>query len=385
MKHLVAGLFVGIASCLVLFTGTSVTGQSDPQMRRDDRPVIGVYFDEPFKLLEPFEKDFRRSCSCVENAFALIPRIVEPPFDASSPVRPLRLSEAVLQAIRDAHMVGLREDWIFGGKPSPRLLMTGIGTPPLEPEAAIAAGVQAYLQLAQNGESEAQAHLGYLFAVGLGVPQDDQAAAYWYGQAALQNWPDATVAVAAMYAIGRGVLQDDRAAFVWLLHSQRMQLLADAYACGLGVEQDFEHARQLYEVMADRSSQDAQYQLGTMYLNGCGAPLNDEVASKWFEKAAQRGHPEAQIALSDMSTRGWSTGVPDPGRGLFWAEVALTRLHGDEPSRALALAALDRAAAMLTSEQQADVLWAVRTLIDTDAEGQADGLKSFRAELKVQK
>jgi hypothetical protein len=39
----------------------------------NDRPAVGVYFDEPFKLVEPFDRDFRRSCSCVENAFALIP------------------------------------------------------------------------------------------------------------------------------------------------------------------------------------------------------------------------------------------------------------------------------------------------------------------------
>jgi TPR repeat protein len=274
-----------------------------------------------------------------------------------------------------------RDAVIFQEAPTPRMLITGRGVPPLDREAAIVAGVEGYWQLGQRGQSDAQAELGYLFAVGLGVPQNDEWAAYWYGQAALQDWPDAKLALAAMYAIGRGVPQDDRAAAYWLFRSQNLHLIADAYACGFGVEQDFEYARELYEMMADRGSADAQYQLGNMYVNVCGAPLNDDLASKWFQKAADAGHPEAQIALSEMMSRGWTRGIPDPWQAYVWVELALTRLPDEGPPRTRALAARDRARAMLSPEQQADVAWLLRTMLDTEAELQAEALKSLQSSL----
>jgi uncharacterized protein len=266
-------------------------------------------------------------------------------------------------------------------------LITPGGIPELEPEAAIALAAQGYLELAEQGDPSAQAELGYLFAVGLGVAQDDKAAAHWYQQAALQNITHASMAMAAMYALGRGVPRDDQAAFYWLLHSRNLQLLADAYACGLGIVQDFEHARQLYEIEADRGNRDTQYQLGTMYLNGCGIPLNDELAHKWFEKAANHGHPEAQIAMSEMNNRGWD-GVPNPTMGLVWAEFALTHLADEEPSRARALTARSHADSLLASlsaDERAHAQWLVRTALDAEAEVRAQVLKGFLNELRLQK
>ena len=358
---------------------TAVSGQPAARVS-SNRPVVGVYFDEPFKLVEPFDRDFRRSCSCVENAFALIPRIVDPPFDTSK-TDSLRLEGEVLRALRETILVGLREDWVFSGTLSPRLLITVSGIPELEPQTAVALAARGYLELAEQGDSSAQAELGYLFAVGLGVAQDDRAAAYWYQQAALQNIPDASKAMAAMYALGRGVPRDDQAAFYWLLHARNLQLLADAYACGLGVEQDFEHARQLYEIEADRGNRDTQYQLGTMYLSGCGVPLNDELAHKWFEKSANNGHPEAQIAMSEMNNRGWD-GVPDPKMSLVWAEFALKRLAHEDPSRVRALAARSHADSLLSADDRAHAQWLVRTALEAEAEGRTQLLKGFLSELR---
>ena len=41
--------------------------------------------------------------------------------------------------------------------------------------------------LAQNGNPEAQAYMGYLYAIGHGVPQDFTQAAIWYRRAAEQG------------------------------------------------------------------------------------------------------------------------------------------------------------------------------------------------------
>ena len=54
--------------------------------------------------------------------------------------------------------------------------------------------------LAQNGDPAAQAYLGYLYAIGRGVPQDYTQAAIWYGRTTERgrfrgrraNWPCCT-------------------------------------------------------------------------------------------------------------------------------------------------------------------------------------------------
>jgi hypothetical protein len=156
MTHRLAIRFIAVALALVLFAGTGIVGQSNPQVRKEDRPVIGVYFDEPLKLLEPFDKDFRRSCTCVEHAFARIPRIVHDPGSIGSAVVPLRPGEAFLRVLRDMADVRWRDAVIFQEAPTPRMLITGRGVPPLDREAAIVPGVQGYLELAQRGQSKPQ-------------------------------------------------------------------------------------------------------------------------------------------------------------------------------------------------------------------------------------
>jgi TPR repeat protein len=267
---------------------------------------------------------------------------------------------------------------VLGTAVHPRMLITGRGIPPLDGEAAIAAGVRGYLRLAHRGDRDAQAELGYLYAVGLGVPQSAESAAYWYEQAGAQNHRDAALSLAAMYALGRGVPQDDRMAFTWLQRSSDLHFLADAYACGLGVEQDFDRARLWYEVRATGGSAEAQYQLGTMYLQGCGAPHDDNLAREWLAKAADMGHPEAQVALSEMMSEGWGSGGPDPWTAYVMADLAWTRLPDEDPSRARALAARDRAAASLSPEEQENARQAVLTLVAEYAKRRTQWLKDHQ-------
>lgn len=368
---------------MVLGVGAPIDGQSRAPVQEQQWPVVGVYFDEPLKLLEPFAAEFQRSCTCVERAFALIPRVMS---DTPGSTAPLRLGDDVLRVLRASVDARWKDVSILaGGTPDPRMLITGHGIPPLDGEAAIAAGVRAYHRLARGGNAAAQTELGYLYAVGLGVPQNAEWAAYWYGQAALQGWPEATLGLAAMYAIGRGVPQDDAVAVSWLGRSQHARFLADAYACGFGVEQNFDEARRLYEVMAARDDSDAQYQLGTMYVNGCGAPLDDKVGGEWLEKAANLGHPDAQIAFAEMMNRGWARGGPDPWTAYLMAELAWTRLTDEDPSRARAAAVRDRAAATLSRDELAYVRRSVRTLLAEDAKARAETLKFRRSQVGTQK
>src|ERR687894_1077152 len=70
--------------------------------------------------------------------------------------------------------------------------------------------------LADGGDAEAQALLGFEYTLGQGVPQDLTQAMIWYRRAAEQGHAGAQAALGVMYADGRGVPRDRAEALRWL-------------------------------------------------------------------------------------------------------------------------------------------------------------------------
>jgi uncharacterized protein len=70
-------------------------------------------------------------------------------------------------------------------------------------------------RLAEKGEAWAQCYVGFMYAVGDGVPQDAKAAAEWYRKAAEQGVALCQLLVGFKYAKGEGVPQDDVQAYMW--------------------------------------------------------------------------------------------------------------------------------------------------------------------------
>jgi TPR repeat protein len=69
--------------------------------------------------------------------------------------------------------------------------------------------------LADKGNAAAQFTLGFMYAHGQGVPQDDAQAAKWYRLAADQGHALAQNNLGVMYANGRGVPKDAVLAYRW--------------------------------------------------------------------------------------------------------------------------------------------------------------------------
>jgi hypothetical protein len=80
-----------------------------------------------------------------------------------------------------------------------------------------AAAVAILSPLAQNGSPAAQAYLGYLYAIGRGVPQDYTQAALWYRRAAEQGHSGAQYELGLLYDKGQGVPQNVIQAEKWLI------------------------------------------------------------------------------------------------------------------------------------------------------------------------
>lgn len=67
---------------------------------------------------------------------------------------------------------------------------------------------------AREGDAACQFQLGYLYANGKGVRQDDQEAIHWYRLSAQNGYPNGLVAMAEAFDLGRGVRQNPVAAYV---------------------------------------------------------------------------------------------------------------------------------------------------------------------------
>ena len=70
-------------------------------------------------------------------------------------------------------------------------------------------------QLAEQGNAMAQFNLGWMYAFGEGISEDDREAVKWYTLAAEQGYVSAQFYLGGMYYYGEGVLKDNVYAYVW--------------------------------------------------------------------------------------------------------------------------------------------------------------------------
>lgn len=111
---------------------------------------------------------------------------------------------------------------------------------------------------AKKGDPAAQFSLGWMYANGQGVPQNDVEAARYYTQV-VENDPMSSV---AQFSLGFMYIQ------------------------GRGVEIDHKKAMELFSKAAALNHPNAQFYLGFLYLNGWGVTRNEACALEWFRKAA---------------------------------------------------------------------------------------------------
>ena len=145
---------------------------------------------------------------------------------------------------------------------------------------------------AEQGNAEAQFHLGVMYDDGYGVVQDDVAAVKWFTKAAQQNHARAQYNLGLMYAnLAAGVVQNYVAAVKWFTkaaqqnHASAQVHLGLMYQFGMGVVQNYVTALKWYTKAAQQGDASAQYNLGWMYQFGMGVVQNYVAAVKWLHKS----------------------------------------------------------------------------------------------------
>lgn len=126
------------------------------------------------------------------------------------------------------------------------------------------------LPLAQQGEPEAEYHLGILYEYGLGVERDDGEAFKWYRRAAERGHAPAQYGLGLMYFDGRGTGSDATAAAEWMARA------------------------------AEQGYAPAQYGLGLLRFNGVGVERDLVRAQMWFELAAARGNESGRESRDSL-------------------------------------------------------------------------------------
>ena len=72
-----------------------------------------------------------------------------------------------------------------------------------------------WLGVAEQGDTKAQAGIGFLFHKGLGVSQDDAEAAVWFIRAAEQGQAEAQLLLGTLFFFGKGVPRSYVSAYAW--------------------------------------------------------------------------------------------------------------------------------------------------------------------------
>jgi TPR repeat protein len=174
---------------------------------------------------------------------------------------------------------------------------------------------------AQAGNADAENGLGWLYAGGLGVPQNQEEAVKWYQRAAARGHGGAQLNLGRHYFYGHGVPQNDA------------------------------EAARLFSQAAERGYVEAQNNLARMYKEGRGVPPRPDLAANWMKRAAEGGYPPAQNSLGLMYFEG--DGVPqDYQQAWVWFERAVrNRVPGAEHNRDFVASLLSEAQRAAAEEQ----------------------------------
>ena len=173
----------------------------------------------------------------------------------------------------------------------------------LSPEELQFKAVKQYTAAAEQGDAEAQYHLGVCYEKGEGVTQSYKEAVKWYQKAAEQGYAEAQSNLALCYENGHGVTGSYEEAAKWFIkaaeqgYAYAQYRLGDYYFYGHYFKKNTEEAMKWYKKAAEQGYDEAQNRLGHCYFEGRGVPQNHSEAAKWYKMAAEQGYAESQYWL----------------------------------------------------------------------------------------
>jgi TPR repeat protein len=125
--------------------------------------------------------------------------------------------------------------------------------------------------LAEEGNAQAQLHLGLLYHQARGVLQDSTTARQWYEKAAAQGYASGQNNLGYLYADGKGVPKDETKGVEWIRKA------------------------------AEQRDANGQASLGEMYRDGRGVPQDNVQAYMWFTLGAANGARHGAMLREELA------------------------------------------------------------------------------------
>ncbi|GMF32827.1 unnamed protein product [Phytophthora lilii] len=182
--------------------------------------------------------------------------------------------------------------------------------------------VDYYQFSADKGDPDATLNLATLYYYGArGLAQDLERAAALFQKAYDLGASGGAYHLGHIYSLGIGVPQNNATAFKYLQeavnegNTAAQNELAHMYLLGKGTETDEEQAVALFKAAAKQGSMEAFYNLGVLHMQGGGSKggvlatehPEYEVAHGYFQVAAHQGHTISSHKLGHMSLHGIGT------------------------------------------------------------------------------
>lgn len=144
-------------------------------------------------------------------------------------------------------------------------------------------------KLADEGDTQSQFELAWLYTNGLGTEKNLEQAAFYFSKAAEAG------------------------------HTESQHKLAQLYFYGQGVTQSYSEAVRWFTLAAEQGNGESQLFLGQLYLKGEGTDINLPEADRWLNLAAKQGVPGANDALAELLRLQAVASVATSGADMFAA------------------------------------------------------------------
>jgi TPR repeat protein len=297
-------------------------------------PFVAAPRDLPAEILDAPPTSPQDAGPVKPAASAL--KVATPPSTGTSPARKHHLAAiGGLGALAIAGIIGAV--WFWSGPkptptPAPPVATTTIADALGKGRAALdrkdyVEAMRWYRQAADQGNTTAQTHVGYLYEKGRGAPQDYGEALRWYRKAADRGNAAAQRNIGSLYEQGTGVPQDYAEAMRWYrlaadqANAGAQTNIGYLYEKGLGVPQNYAEAMRWYRMAADQGEATAQNNIGVFYDNGYGVARDYGEAVRWYRLAADQGNVDSEYNLALLYAEGH--GVPgDLGEARRWMQKA---------------------------------------------------------------
>ena len=185
--------------------------------------------------------------------------------------------------------------------------------------------VATIMEAAQLGYADAQYSLGGRYRAGVGMRKSYPAAFHWLSKAAEQGHVEATYYLGAMYLRGRGTEVDVGKAKELTRKAAELGCAPAQHEIGkvlLGEKDRKSEAIEWITRSSDNGYRIAQFDLGTMYLQGDGVKFDPKLGMELLTSSAEKRYASAAYKLGEIFDKGQYGFKKDPEEAIKWYKRA---------------------------------------------------------------